>query len=216
MHLAETVGASGVHIMMTIRSLVGAIFRKLAIPQKYPCPLDWRWCAVPHQRLCVTLAGQHSRFQSRKIQAGRGLYGENAADLRSRCLGLIRPPSTASLFNRKICTRAISPDHRVMGGNYPGAGITLGPNRVFGYITARHIAGLPVWNHAAGAASGATASAMAAPVAPANGASSASTSPAPSTSTSPSPSPTPSPATSPATSPSTSPSPSPEELRHAA
>jgi succinate dehydrogenase/fumarate reductase flavoprotein subunit len=39
----------------------------------------------------------------------------------------------------------------VMGGNYPGAGITLGPIMTFGYITGRRLAGVP---DAAGTANG--------------------------------------------------------------
>ena len=43
---------------------------------------------------------------------------------------------------------AVSNDRAsIMGGNYPGAGITRGPNMTFAYITGNHladVAGLPV------------------------------------------------------------------------
>ncbi len=45
----------------------------------------------------------------------------------------------------------------VMGGAYPGAGITLGPNMAFGWLTARHIAGVEQAGGAAASDGGAAA-----------------------------------------------------------
>jgi hypothetical protein len=37
----------------------------------------------------------------------------------------------------------------IMGGNYPGAGITLGPAMTFGFITGRFVAGVQAETDAA-------------------------------------------------------------------
>ena len=79
--------------------------------------------------------------------------------LLSRVLGFIRDLVIARVFGAGLATdaqcRVLTKDRQpvpglyavgndaasVMGGNYPGAGITLGPCVTFGYTAAMHLAG---------------------------------------------------------------------------
>ena len=59
--------------------------------------------------------------------------------LRTDIVGRVLGPDSAPIAG----LYAVGNDRAsIMGGNYPGAGITLGPIMTFGYITGRHLAGV--------------------------------------------------------------------------
>jgi succinate dehydrogenase/fumarate reductase flavoprotein subunit len=76
-------------------------------------------------------------FYAIKVVVGDlGTYAGLTTDRYSRVLGSARAP-IAGLY-------AVGNDiASIMGGNYPGAGITLGPALTFGHIAGCHIAGAP-------------------------------------------------------------------------
>ncbi|HWT35490.1 MAG TPA: FAD-binding protein, partial [Paraburkholderia sp.] len=75
-------------------------------------------------------------FYAIKVVVGDlGTYAGLTTDEHSRVLGNNRQP-IPGLY-------AVGNDiASIMGGNYPGAGITLGPIMTFGYITGRRLAGV--------------------------------------------------------------------------
>jgi succinate dehydrogenase/fumarate reductase flavoprotein subunit len=98
--------------------------RYLADPQQQPNP-------------CVASIGAGPYYAVKTVMGDLGTFD----GLRTSVVGEVldsRDQPIAGLY-------AVGNDRAsIMGGNYPGAGITLGPIMTFGYITGRHIAGIGV------------------------------------------------------------------------
>jgi len=84
---------------------------------------------------CVAPVGKGPYYALRVVMGDLGTFDGIGTDVAGRVLDAQRRP-IQGLY-------AVGNDRAsVMGGNYPGAGITLGPIMTFGYITGRHLAGL--------------------------------------------------------------------------
>ena len=78
--------------------------------------------------------GQGPYYAVKLVMGDLGTFGGIGTDARARVLGASGEP-IPGLY-------AVGNDMAsMMGGNYPGAGITLGPAMTFGYIAGRHVAG---------------------------------------------------------------------------
>jgi succinate dehydrogenase/fumarate reductase flavoprotein subunit len=100
-----------------------------------------RYLADPAQRPnpCVAPIGQGPYYALKVVMGDLGTFDGIRTDVAGRVLDG-RDAPIAGLY-------AVGNDRAsIMGGNYPGAGITLGPIMTFGYITARHIAGVETLN----------------------------------------------------------------------
>ncbi len=99
-----------------------AFNRYLADPENKPNP-------------CVAPIGDGPYYALKLVVGDLGSFDGITTDVAGRVLGPQGGP-IAGLY-------AVGNDRAsVMGGNYPGAGITLGPILTFGYLTGRFIAGL--------------------------------------------------------------------------
>jgi succinate dehydrogenase/fumarate reductase flavoprotein subunit len=84
---------------------------------------------------CVAPIGTGPYYALRVVMGDLGTFDGITTDVVGRVLDPHNQP-IAGLY-------AVGNDRAsVMGGNYPGAGITLGPIMTFGYVTGRHLAGL--------------------------------------------------------------------------
>lgn len=96
-----------------------------------------RYLADPEQKPnpCVAPIGDGPYYALKLLVGDLGSFDGITTDVAGRVLGLQGGP-IPGLF-------AVGNDRAsVMGGNYPGAGITLGPILTFGYLTGRFMAGL--------------------------------------------------------------------------
>ncbi len=96
-----------------------------------------RYLADPAQQPnpCVAPVGQGPYYALKVVMGDLGTFDGIRTDVAGRVLDGQDQP-IAGLY-------AVGNDRAsIMGGNYPGAGITLGPIMTFGYVTARHIAGV--------------------------------------------------------------------------
>jgi succinate dehydrogenase/fumarate reductase flavoprotein subunit len=96
-----------------------------------------RYLADPANRPnpCVAPIGAGPYYALKLVMGDLGTFDGITTDVVGRVLDAADQP-IAGLY-------AVGNDRAsVMGGNYPGAGITLGPIMTFGYITGRHLAGL--------------------------------------------------------------------------
>jgi succinate dehydrogenase/fumarate reductase flavoprotein subunit len=80
---------------------------------------------------------EHGPYYAMKLVVGDlGTYAGLQTDAHSRVLDASRKPIPGLYaVGNDICS--------IMGGNYPGAGITLGPALTFGYVAGCHLAGVP-------------------------------------------------------------------------
>ena len=96
--------------------------RYLADPQQQPNP-------------CVAPVGEGPYFAVKVIMGDLGTFD----GLRTRVTGEVLAADGQAIDG----LYAVGNDRAsIMGGNYPGAGITLGPIMTFAYITGRHLAGV--------------------------------------------------------------------------
>lgn len=95
-----------------------------------------RYLADPdhHPNPCVGPVEQGPYFAVKVIMGDLGTFDGLETTVQGQVLDVESQPITG-LY-------AVGNDRAsIMGGNYPGAGITLGPAMTFGYLTGRHLAG---------------------------------------------------------------------------
>ena len=95
-----------------------------------------RYLADPEQKPnpCVAPIGQGPYYAVKLLMGDLGTFDGLDTDV----LGRVRDASGNTIEG----LYAVGNDRAsVMGGNYPGAGITLGPNLAFGHVTGLHLAG---------------------------------------------------------------------------